>query len=140
MTSKLKEAREKAGYTIEQVSEILKIRKHYIVSIEEENFSNIPSPVYVRGYTKAYHEFLGLPFIEAEAAQPAAAQPDYVETKGNIKKIVTIISIIGLIIVIIGYPLIKNYYISLDDVTDNTTIKKEIDDNGSDQGRVDYSD
>ena len=60
MTSKLKEAREAAGYSIEEISNILKIRKQYIVNLEEEVFDDIPGQVYVDGYTKIYHEFLGL--------------------------------------------------------------------------------
>ncbi|RTK92689.1 MAG: helix-turn-helix domain-containing protein [Rickettsiales bacterium] len=60
MTSILKETREKNGYTIEEVSEILKIRKQYIISLEEENFDNLPGDIYVKGYSKIYYEFLGL--------------------------------------------------------------------------------
>ncbi len=60
MTSKLKEAREKAGYTVEEIAEILKIRRQYIVSLEDENFQDIPGQVYVEGYTKIYYEFLNL--------------------------------------------------------------------------------
>lgn len=60
MTSILKETREKKGYTVEEVSEILKIRKQYIISLEEENYDNIPGEIYVKGYSKIYHEFLGL--------------------------------------------------------------------------------
>ncbi|MDP4709090.1 MAG: helix-turn-helix domain-containing protein [Rickettsiaceae bacterium] len=60
MTSKLKEAREAAGYSIEELSKILKIRKQYLTDLEEEVYDNIPGQVYIDGYTKIYYEFLGL--------------------------------------------------------------------------------
>lgn len=60
MTSILKETREKNGYTVEEVSEILKIRKQYIISLEEENFDTLPGDIYVKGYSKIYYEFLDL--------------------------------------------------------------------------------
>ena len=60
MSSKLKEAREEAGYTVEEVAEQLNIRKQYIICLEEGNFEGIPGKVYVEGYTKMYSEFLGI--------------------------------------------------------------------------------
>lgn len=60
MTSKLKEAREAKGYTIEEVADILKIRKQYLLDLEEGDLEDIPGQVYVEGYSKIYHEFLGL--------------------------------------------------------------------------------
>ena len=60
MTLNLKEAREKAGYTIDEVSSALKIRKQYLISLEEGNLSDIPGQIYVEGYTRMYCEFLDL--------------------------------------------------------------------------------
>lgn len=60
MVSKLKEARLKAKYTIDEVSENLKIRRQYIVDLEEENFANMPGKIYVRGYLRMYCKFLGI--------------------------------------------------------------------------------
>ena len=60
MTSDLKEAREKAGYTIEEVAEKLNIRKQYIICLEEGKFDELPGKIYAEGYTKMYHELLGL--------------------------------------------------------------------------------
>ena len=58
MSSKLKEAREEAGYTVEEVAEKLNIRKQYIICLQEGNFEGIPGKLYVEGYTKMYTEFL----------------------------------------------------------------------------------
>ncbi len=62
MGSDLKETREKLGYTVQEVAEALKIRKQYIISLEEGSTEDIPGQVYVAGYTKMYHEFLGIPY------------------------------------------------------------------------------
>ena len=45
MTSKLKEAREKAGYTIDYVADKLNIRKHYLIALEEEDYDSIPGQI-----------------------------------------------------------------------------------------------
>lgn len=60
MSSELKEKRLEIGYTIEEVSEKLNIRKRYLIELEEENYSAIPGQIYVDGYTKLYAEFLGI--------------------------------------------------------------------------------
>lgn len=60
MTSKLKEARLKAGYSIEDISLKLNIRKQYLIGLEEEDYEAIPGKIYVEGYTKLYAEFLGV--------------------------------------------------------------------------------
>ncbi|GAB4162255.1 MAG: hypothetical protein Tsb006_0250 [Rickettsiaceae bacterium] len=108
MTSKLKEAREKAGYTVEEVSEILKIRKQYIINLEEENFENMPGKIYVKGYTKVYYEFLGLDL-------PQDGEPHVVEHKaageesGKVwNKIIALIALVLLVIVVFAYSALKN--------------------------------
>jgi cytoskeletal protein RodZ len=60
MTSQLKEAREKAGYTIDYVADKLNIRKQYLIALEEEDYESIPGQIYIDGYTKMYYEFLGI--------------------------------------------------------------------------------
>lgn len=60
MSSKLKEARLKAGYSIEDVSLKLNIRKQYLIDLEEENFEAIPGQIYVDGYIKLYSDLLGI--------------------------------------------------------------------------------
>ncbi len=56
----LKEAREKAGYSIAEISNRLNIRKAYLINIEEENYNNLPGQPYINGYIKMYYKFLGL--------------------------------------------------------------------------------
>lgn len=57
---KLREARERHGFTIEHVEEETKIRKLYLNALEEENFSLLPPQVYANGFVKRYARFLDL--------------------------------------------------------------------------------
>lgn len=57
---KLKEAREAKGLSLDQLQEMTKIQKRYLVSIEEGNYSALPGEFYVRGFIKQYAEAVGL--------------------------------------------------------------------------------
>lgn len=57
---KLKEARELKGFSINQLQEVTKIQKRYLISIEEGNFSVLPGDFYVRAFIKQYAEAVGL--------------------------------------------------------------------------------
>ena len=57
---KLREAREEKGLTIEQLQERTKIRKKYLVAIENDNYDPIPGTVYVKAFIKGYAEEVGL--------------------------------------------------------------------------------
>ncbi|WP_068608453.1 RodZ domain-containing protein [Paenibacillus swuensis] len=56
----LKNARLEKGYTLEDVQDITKIRKHYLEAIEEGNFKALPGNFYVRAFIKTYAETVGL--------------------------------------------------------------------------------
>ena len=75
-------ARETRGLSLSDVSEQIRIRSVYLAAIEEENWSAIGAPVYIRGFLRTYARFLGLDPEEVVAAfnsgptapsQPAAA-------------------------------------------------------------------
>ncbi|MGI5920264.1 MAG: helix-turn-helix domain-containing protein [Syntrophomonadaceae bacterium] len=57
---KLKEERERQGYSLEAVEEETKIRKVYIKALEDEEFSLLPPRVYAVGFLKLYANFLKL--------------------------------------------------------------------------------
>jgi len=61
---RLREARLRQGYTIEQVEEETKIRKLYLNALEEENFSILPPQVYAQGFVKRYARFLNMDIEE----------------------------------------------------------------------------
>ena len=72
-------AREARGITLSQVADQIRIRSVYLAAIEEEKWSTIGAPVYVRGFLRTYARFLGLDPEGAVAAfnrtlpAPAAA-------------------------------------------------------------------
>lgn len=60
----LKNARETRRLTIAQVSKATRIRVFYIEALEADRFNDLPSPVHVRGFVRAYAEYLGLAGID----------------------------------------------------------------------------
>ncbi|MFD3445535.1 helix-turn-helix domain-containing protein [Microbacteriaceae bacterium 4G12] len=57
---KLKEAREAKGLSLDELQDITKIQKRYLVSIEEGNYNVLPGDFYVRAFIKQYAEAVGL--------------------------------------------------------------------------------
>ena len=73
-------AREARGLTLSEVAEQIRIRSVYLTAIEEENWSSIGAPVYVRGFLRTYARFLGLDPEEAvgefSASGHVVAEPE----------------------------------------------------------------
>lgn len=65
--SVLKKIREYKAIDIEQLAIETKISKSYLIAIEEHNFSQLPAPVFVRGFVVQLARALGL--NEAKVAQ-----------------------------------------------------------------------
>ncbi len=53
-------AREARNLSLSDVAEQIHIRTIYLQSIEDEDWSAIAAPVYVRGFIRTYARFLGL--------------------------------------------------------------------------------
>jgi len=89
--ARLKQARELRRLTIQQVSEITKVRPHYLQALENDDLSAIPSVAQARGFLRIYAEFLELtpadlvpparPVDTASATQPVAPSPSPVNSK-----------------------------------------------------------
>ena len=58
--TRLKEARLSKGYSLDDLQEITKIQKRYLVGIEEGNYAIMPGTFYVRAFIKQYAEAVGL--------------------------------------------------------------------------------
>ncbi len=58
--SSLREARQRHGLDFPQAELATKIRAKYLRAIEDEQFDTLPAETYVRGFLRAYAEFLGL--------------------------------------------------------------------------------
>ena len=59
---RLREIREKAGVSIEEMANAIKVNKKYLRKIESDNYEGMPSEVYVRGFLKSYSDFLGIKY------------------------------------------------------------------------------
>lgn len=58
--TQLKEQREKLGYSLQEASQYTRIRKAFLESIENNDFSVLPGQTYVTGFVKSYAVYLGL--------------------------------------------------------------------------------
>ncbi len=56
----LRMARQRAGYDLKDVAEVLRIRLSNLEAIEAGRFDDLPGPTYVTGFLRSYAEFLGL--------------------------------------------------------------------------------
>jgi len=56
----LRGEREKRGLSHDQVSQITRLRRHFIVALENEEWDNLPPSVFVKGFIKSYSKTLGL--------------------------------------------------------------------------------
>lgn len=57
----LKQARLNQKISIEEVEKVTRIKKKFISALEENNFQELPSFTFTRGFLKNYSEFLNLP-------------------------------------------------------------------------------
>ncbi len=56
----LRDGRFRRNLSLEQVETDTKIRKKYLVALEEEDYTALPAPVYARGFVHSYAEYLGV--------------------------------------------------------------------------------
>jgi cytoskeletal protein RodZ len=63
----LRQLREQLGADIDDICDLTKINRRYVIALEEEDFSQLPATVYVRGFVGEYARVLGL---EAQATAP----------------------------------------------------------------------
>lgn len=57
---KLQAARQAKGYTLDDLQQITKIQKRYLIAIEDEKFDELPGDFYVRAFVKQYANTVGL--------------------------------------------------------------------------------
>ncbi|MCK8787982.1 DUF4115 domain-containing protein [Roseomonas sp. NAR14] len=56
----LRDTRMSLGYSVEEVAEALRIRRAYLIAIEEGRVADLPGPAYAVGFVRAYARALGL--------------------------------------------------------------------------------
>jgi len=60
LSSILKAARTKAGYSLEQAEAETRVAQKYLLALERGDYSHMPAEAYNIGYIRCYAEFLGL--------------------------------------------------------------------------------
>ncbi|MHB1296374.1 MAG: helix-turn-helix domain-containing protein [Anaerolineae bacterium] len=58
--TRLREAREALGLSLEQAEDLTRIRRVFLQALEEERFADLPGDVYVRGFVRNYAQALKL--------------------------------------------------------------------------------
>lgn len=113
----LKQTRLDLSKTLSQVSADLKIRKKYLVALEEGNLNVLPGEVYVKGYLKLYLDYLNIKDRNAEQLETnkkneneklLSRDRNKVTINYKRKKQLVLISIIMLSIIIVVHPLIES--------------------------------
>jgi cytoskeletal protein RodZ len=56
----LRKVRSESNLTLEEVEKNIKIRKKYLIALEENNWNKLPSLPYIKGFIRNYSNFLGL--------------------------------------------------------------------------------
>lgn len=113
--ARMKQRRKELGLSLEQVSDVVKIRKVYLEALEEGNYDVFDSAIYTKGFLKNYAVFLGIEPNRAlalyrreceekqekglEASQKPINEPKFVITPGKV--IFTVLAV--MIIAVFGY-------------------------------------
>lgn len=56
----LRDKRLEQGYTLEHVEKAIKIKKDFLIAIEENRYKDLPSDTYAAGFVKNYGQYLGI--------------------------------------------------------------------------------
>lgn len=71
--SRLKQAREARGLTLDKAAEATRIRRHYLQALENDDYSVMSSAAQGRGFLRLYADYLGLNLEQLTAALRAEA-------------------------------------------------------------------
>jgi cytoskeleton protein RodZ len=82
----LKSVRESRGLELEEAAKVTRIKKSYLVAIEDGDFEKLPNPAYIKGFLRLYAGYLSLsgddvvrryePVAPASVAPPIAHAPE----------------------------------------------------------------
>ena len=112
----LANARKAKNYTVEEISEHIKIPVHTINIIEASDLDKLPAPTFARGYIRAYAKFLeisednvlekyslAVPRVEDVALRPRSNLPGEASSQSPLVKSITLLLVLaGIAAVIFG--------------------------------------
>lgn len=70
----LREQRERRGISLDEVSRLTRVPTRYLEALEASRFEELPAPVFVRGFVRAYCQALGEPPEHALARLPSGEE------------------------------------------------------------------
>ncbi len=87
----LKDARESRGLALSTIEEEIKIRKKYLIALENEDFEALPGRAYAKAFLRTYASYLRLDVEEVNAqfdvlVPPDNQEPEIQESPAFIKK------------------------------------------------------
>ncbi|RFB18995.1 helix-turn-helix domain-containing protein [Bacillus sp. HNG] len=137
--SRLKEAREQKGLSLDDLQQITKIQKRYLAGIEEGNYSVMPGKFYVRAFIKQYAEAVGLNpeglFEEFKSEIPGTYNDDIPEQISRVQsrkqisttssKVIDKVPIIILALFLLGGAMTIYWFVSKKDVAQEPETKLE---------------
>lgn len=110
----LSEARKTQKYTVDQVSEHIKIPVHFIVAIESNDLKALPADTFARGYIRAYAKFLeisdksilelydrAVPQDPTKTLKPRSNLPGEASSQSPLIKTITMLLIVAVIAAVI---------------------------------------
>ena len=104
----LKKTRTEKLLDISNVSDILKIRKKYLFSLEEGNFGEIPGKAYAEGYIKLYSDYLGITKeIEDITNSPKVKRRETIKVKKHMNDTWVVASIYSVVILLTLYFIVS---------------------------------
>lgn len=56
----LKKEREERNLSLDDLARMTKVKKHFLLAIEENRYDALPSPIYVKGFLSAYAKSIGI--------------------------------------------------------------------------------
>ncbi|THE09091.1 helix-turn-helix domain-containing protein [Bacillus timonensis] len=137
--TRLKEAREQKDLSLDDLQQITKIQKRYLVGIEEGNYSVMPGKFYVRAFIKQYAEAVGLNpeelFEEFKSEIPGTYNDDIPEQISRVQsrkqisstssKVIDKVPIIILALFLLGGAMTIYWFVSKKDVAEEPETKLE---------------
>jgi len=137
--SRLKEAREQKDLSLDDLQQITKIQKRYLVGIEEGNYNVMPGKFYVRAFIKQYAEAVGLNpdelFEEYKSEIPGTYNDEIPEQISRVQsrrqisatnsKIVDKVPIIILALFLLGGAMTIYWFVSKKDVAEEPETQLE---------------
>lgn len=137
--SRLKEARERKDLSLDDLQQITKIQKRYLVGIEEGNYSVMPGKFYVRAFIKQYAEAVGLNpeeiFEEFKSEIPGTYNDEIPEQISRVQsrrqisttgsKIVDKVPVIILVLFLLGGAMTIYWFVSNKDVAEEPDTQLE---------------